>query len=108
MIPKIIHEDLSHSGWCIAMLEEMNTLDDNGTCDFISLPTGKKTFGCKWVFAIKVNPGGSIAHLKVHLVVKGYAQTYGIDHFDKFSPVAKLTYVRLFISMAASQACPLH
>lgn len=75
MIPKIIHEDLSHSGWCIAMLEEMNTLDDNGTCDFISLPTGKKTFGCKWVFAIKVNPGGSIAHLKVHLVVKGYAQT---------------------------------
>ena len=33
---------------------------------------------------------------------------YGIDYFDTFCPVVKLTSVELFISMAASQDWPLH
>ena len=31
-------------------------------------------------------------------MAKGYAQTYGVDYSDTFSLVAKMTYVRLFIS----------
>ena len=30
-IPKIVHEALSHFGWCSAMIKEVNALDDNGT-----------------------------------------------------------------------------
>ena len=45
---------------------------------------------------------GPFARLKARLVAKGYAQTYDVDYFDTFSPVAKLTFVRLFISLAAS------
>jgi len=41
-------------------------------------------------------------------VAKGNAQTYGVDYSDTFSPVAKLTSVRLFISLAASANWPLH
>ena len=74
----------------------------------MSLPIGKKTIGCKSVFAIKVNLDGSIARLKAHLVAKGHAQTYGVDYFDTFSSVVKLTFVWLFISMVASQDWPLH
>ena len=51
----------------------MQTLDDNGTWDLVPLPTGKKVIGCRWVFAVKDNPDGSDARLKVHLVAKGYA-----------------------------------
>ena len=80
----------------------MQALDDNGTWDLVPLPTGKKAIGCRWVFAIKFNPDGSIARLKACLVAKGYAQTYGIDYSETFSPTAKLTFVRLFISLAAS------
>lgn len=60
------------------------------------------------MFAIKVHPDRSIARLKAILVAKGYAQVYGVDYSDTFSLVAKLTSVRLFISMVATHNWPLH
>ena len=32
----------------------------------------------------------------------GYTQTYGVDYSNTFSHVAKMTYVRLFISLDAT------
>ena len=72
------------------------------------LPIGKKAIGCRWVFKVKFNHDGSVARLKASLVAKGYAQAYGVDYSDTFSPVAKLTYVRLFISLATSDDWDLH
>ena len=86
----------------------MQTLDYNGTWDFVLLPTGKKAIGCRWVFAVKFNFDESVARLKTCLVAKGYAQTYGVDYSDTFSLVTKLIYVRLFISLAASYDWDLH
>ena len=54
------------------------------------------------MFVVKFNPDGFVARLKACLVTKGYAQTYEVDYSDTFSLVAKLTYVNLFISIAAS------
>lgn len=68
----------------------------------MGLPTDKLTIGCKWVFTFKVNPNGSVARHKAGLVAKEYAQTYGVDYSDTFSPVAKVTPIRLFISLTAS------
>lgn len=99
---------MNNPGWHEAMLEEIHALDENHTWDLVDLPKGKKAVGCKWIFVIKVNPDGSIARLKARLVAKGDAQTYGVDYSNTFSPVAKLTSVRLFISLAASQHWPLH
>ena len=107
-LPRSVHEALSHPGWRDAMVEEMMALDHNATWSLVDLPLGKKAIGCKWVFTVKVNPDGSVARLKARLVAKGYAQTYVIDYLDTFSPVAKLTSIRLFISMAAMYDWPLH
>ncbi|RVW51817.1 Retrovirus-related Pol polyprotein from transposon TNT 1-94 [Vitis vinifera] len=102
-VPKTVTEALNHPGWKNAMLEEICALEDNHTWKLVDLPQGKKVVGCKWVFAVKVNPDGSVARLKARLVARGYAQTYGVDYSYTFSPVAKLNSVQLFISIAASQ-----
>ena len=68
------------------MIEEMDALNENDTWNLVHLPTGKKAIGCRSVFAVKVNPDGSVARLKARLVAKGYAQTYGVDYSDTFFP----------------------
>jgi len=106
-VPKSTREALSHSGWHQAMVEEVAALDANGTWELVARPEGKQTIGCKWVFAVKMNSDGSVARLKARLVAKGYAQTYGIDYSETFSPVAKMSSVLLFISLAAMNDWPL-
>jgi len=51
----------------------------------ITLPPGKKIIGYKWVFIVKLNSDGSLAHLKTRLVAKRYSHVYGVDYVNTFS-----------------------
>ena len=50
----------------------MKALQRNATWDLVTLPTGKKTVGCRWVFAVKHNADGTIERYKARLVAKRY------------------------------------
>ena len=89
VVPKSVQEATSISGWKSAMEAEMPTLSKNATWSLVTRPPGKTTVGCRWVHTVKYLPDGSIEHLKARLVAKGYTQTYGVDHAETFSPVAK-------------------
>jgi hypothetical protein len=90
------------------MDEEMATLDANATWELVALQKDKKIIGCKWVFKIKHNADGSVSRYKARLVAKGYAQTYGIDYEETYSPVAKMTTIRTIIAMTATKGWSLH
>ena len=90
------------------MVDEMTALHSNGTWDLVSLPPGKSTVGCRWVYTVKVGLDGQVDRLNACLVAKGYTQIYGCNYGDTFSPVAKIAFVRFFLSMTAMCHWPLY
>jgi len=91
------------------MLDEISALQNSGTWKLIFLPYGKSVVGCRWIFAIKVGPNGTVDHLKARLVAKGYTQIFGLDYGgDTFSLVAKMASVRLFIAIVVLQRWSLY
>ncbi|MCO5613414.1 hypothetical protein L7F22_067690 [Adiantum nelumboides] len=101
--PTCFDEVIGNMKWEQAMDEEMDVLDVNETWELVPLPEGKKSIGCKWVYKVKHNADGSISRYKARLVAKSYAQTYGIDNEETFSPVAKMAIVCTVIAVAASK-----
>ena len=106
--PSTYAEAKTNPEWTKAMEKEIKALQDNHTWFLTQLPPGKTPIGCKWVYKIKHKADGSIKRYKARLVAKGYTQQEGIDYLDTFSPVAKLTTVRLLLSLAATQNWFLH
>ena len=105
---KAVHEALSNPSWKQAMVEEMTALHSTSTWDLVTLLGGKSHVGCRWVYTVKIGPDGLVDCLKASLVAKGYTQIYGFDYYDTFSPVAKMAYVRLLLSMVVMRSWPLY
>ena len=76
--------------------------------DLISLSPLKQAVSYRWVYNVKLNPDGSLTRLKDYLVARGYSQMYDIDYQEIFSPVAKLTFIHLFILFVSTHHWPLH
>ena len=61
---------------------------------------------CKWVFTIKYLLDGSIDRYKARLIAKGFTQTYGIDYYEIFSPVARMNSIWIVFSVAVNGDWP--
>ena len=96
-----IEEALNDSGQR-KTVNEVSALNKNGTWVISELPPGKKPVGCKWIFTIKHKDDGIIDRLKVHLVAKGFTQSYRIDYQETLALVAKLNIIRVFMSLATN------
>ena len=79
----------------------MSMIQKNKTWELVDRPEGRKVIGVKWVFRTKLNADCSINKHKARLVVKGYAQIFGVDHFDTFAPMSRLDTTRLVLAVAA-------
>ena len=80
----------------------------NHTWELVDLPPGSKPLGYKWIFKRKMKADGSIDKYKASLVVKGYRQKEGLDYFDSYSPVTRITSIRMLISIAALFKLEIH
>jgi hypothetical protein len=109
--PKTIEEAYSSPDadlWKEAVQSEMDSIMSNGTWEVVDRPYGCKPVGCEWVFKKKLRPDGTIEKYKARLVAKGYTQKEGEDYFDTYSPVARLTTIRVLLSLVGSHGLFVH
>ena len=99
--PASYNEAVKSLDWCAAMDTKIQALEANSTWIVTSLPPNKHVVGCRWVYKVKRKANGSLERYKTRLVAKGYTQQPGIDFLDTFSPVVKLTTVKLLLALAA-------
>jgi hypothetical protein len=64
--------------------------------------------GYKWVFKKNLRPYGTIDKYKAMLVAKGYTQKESEYLFDTYSPIARLTTIRVLLSLATSHGMLVH
>nr|GEV40645.1 hypothetical protein [Tanacetum cinerariifolium] len=84
-----------------AVQSEIDSIMHNDTWELTDLPLGCKALGCKWILKRKMKVDESIAKYKDRLVIQGFRQNEGIDFFDTYAPVARISTIRLLLALAA-------
>ncbi|KAL0374359.1 UNVERIFIED_CONTAM: Retrovirus-related Pol polyprotein from transposon TNT 1-94 [Sesamum radiatum] len=109
--PRTINEALSSPEapfWKEAINSEIESIMQNHTWELMDLPPGSTPLGCKWILKRKYKADGSIDKYKARLVAKGFKQKEGLDFFDTYSPVTRITSIRVLIAIAALYDLEIH
>ncbi|KAL0445569.1 UNVERIFIED_CONTAM: Retrovirus-related Pol polyprotein from transposon TNT 1-94 [Sesamum latifolium] len=86
----------------------MDSIMRNNTWVLADLPPGCKPLGCKWIFKKKMKVDGTIEKFKARLVIQGFRQRPGIDYFNTYTPVARISTIRLLIALASIHNLVIH
>jgi len=74
----------------------------------VPLPSSIKPIDCCWVYKLKYKPDDIVYKFKAQMVAKGYTQTKGLDYFETFSHVVKLTIVHILSALATASDWFIH
>jgi hypothetical protein len=102
------YASLDAEHWKEPVQNEMESILINGTWEICDLPVGCKPVGYKWVFKKKMKPDATVDKFKTRLVAKGFTQKEGENYFDTYSPVARMTTIRVLVALAACNDLLIH
>eukprot|EP00249_Psilotum_nudum_P036016 c6174_g1_i1 orf=1483-3276(+) len=94
--------------WQQAMEAEYQSLMDNGTWQLVPAPPNRKLVTCKWLLHKKLHVDGTVSRYKARLVTRGFTQVPGMDFKETFSPVLRITSLRVLIAIATLFRFHLH
>ena len=95
------------TSWKEAIYSEIESILSNHAWELVDLPPANKPFGSKWIFKRKMKDDGIIDKYKARLVVKGFRQKF-LDYFDTYSPMTRITSIRMLIALAAVYGLKIH
>ncbi|CAM8902430.1 unnamed protein product [Rhodiola kirilowii] len=72
----------------------------NSTWVLSDLPPGCKPLGCKYIFKKKMKDDGLVDKFRARLVIQSFRQKEGVDNFDTYAPVARISTIKLLIALA--------
>jgi len=89
--------------WKKAMDEEMAVLESRGVGEEVNRLTDKTVLKGRWVYKVKVKKDGTIERQKGRYCAKGYSQKPGEDFDDIYTPVARLEFLRILLSISVKR-----
>nr|KAJ0226392.1 hypothetical protein LSAT_V11C100008470 [Lactuca sativa] len=109
--PNTFSEDMASRDlhfWKEAIQDEIDSIMHNNTWVLSDLPPSCKALGCKWILKRKMKVDGTIDKYKARLVIQGFRQKEGIDFFDTYAPVARISTIRLSLVLTAIHNLVIH
>ena len=94
--------------WKESINSEIESILQNHTWELVDLPPGSKTLGSRWIFKKKMKGDGTVDKYKARLVIQGHRQKEGLDYFDTYSPVTRITSIRTVLAVAALRNLEVH
>nr|GEV02253.1 zinc finger, CCHC-type [Tanacetum cinerariifolium] len=91
-----------------AINDEMDSIMGKNTWVLADLLQGYKPLGCKWIFKRKLKVDGAIEKFKARLVIQSFKQKSGIDYFDTYNPMTRISTIRLLIAMSSIHNLIIH
>ncbi|KAK9232677.1 hypothetical protein WN943_022925 [Citrus x changshan-huyou] len=83
-------------------------MQDNNVWELVSLLSGAKHIGCKWIFKSKRDSNGNVERDKARLVAKGFTQKEGTGYKETFSLVSTKDSFRTIMALVAHFDLELH
>ena len=94
--------------WKRAIQSEFEALIKNNTWVLTDRPKQRSVVGCRHILRNKFNTEGLLERRKARLVAKGYSQRPGLDFNETFSPVVRLSSIRLLMALAVEYDMVVH
>ena len=91
-----------------SMDEELKAQIDKNTWEMVIPPEGVNIVGSKWTYCLKKNNKNTIICPKSRLVVQGFTKTFGVNYYETYTPVIRMTSLQTICAIAAHNNWPIH